>query len=191
LCSTLSIGRDNVMAILEELSFSKSMLVICHRWWQMNTKNQGKHFPLTITVQGVRSSFWKFYKGWKQRPPFWNWIQVAVDEMAPYDIGGEKKFKNAPSAWKIMATIWGWERRYSWELIASRDDSELWFCIETVWSLNAYLLLAHSTIKMPEALLLHDSARPNATVFTTEAITKFRWMVLLHLPENSDLGPSY
>ena len=102
------------------------MLVISHRWWQMSAKNQGKQLPLIITVQGVWSSFWKFYKGWKQGLPFWTWIQVAVDEMAPYDIVGEKKFKNAPSAWKIMATIWGWERCYSWELIALGDDSELW-----------------------------------------------------------------
>jgi hypothetical protein len=56
------------------------------------------------------------------------------------------------------------------------------YCIETVWSLNAYLLLAHPTVKL-EALLLHDT-----TVCTTEAITKFRWTVLLHVPENSDLG---
>jgi hypothetical protein len=53
------------------------------------------------------------------------------------------------------------------------------------------LLLAYPTIKMPEALLLHASARPNTTVCTTEAITKFRWAVLLHLPENSDFGLSY
>jgi len=117
------------MAVFEELSFPKSMLVIHHRWWQMNTKNQGKLFPLIITVQGVRSSFWKFYKGWKQGPPFWTLIQVAVDEMAPYDIGGEKIFKNTPSAWKIMATIWGWERCYSWGLIASGVDSELWLVL--------------------------------------------------------------
>jgi len=64
-------------------------------------------------------------------------------------------------------------------------------CIETVWILNAHRLLAHPTVKMPEALLLRDSARPNTTVCTIEAITKFRWTVLLHLPENFDLGPSY
>jgi len=44
--------------------------------------------------------------------------------------------------------------------------------------------------KVYDVLLIHDNAAPHTNMHTTEAITKFEWTVLLHVPHSPNLAPS-
>jgi hypothetical protein len=53
---------------------------------------------------------------------------------------------------------------------------------ETQIILNAHLCWVCPTTKMSEVLLLLDNTRPHTSVCIVEAITRFRWIVLLRPP---------
>jgi histone-lysine N-methyltransferase SETMAR len=41
-----------------------------------------------------------------------------------------------------------------------------------------------------DVLLFHDNGEPYTNMHTTEAITKFGWTVLLHVPHSPNLAPT-
>ena len=43
---------------------------------------------------------------------------------------------------------------------------------------------------MKKVFLLHDNARPHASIKTREAITSFGWITVSHSPYSPDLAPS-
>jgi histone-lysine N-methyltransferase SETMAR len=47
-----------------------------------------------------------------------------------------------------------------------------------------------ATRKVYDVLLSHDNTGPYTNKHTTEAITKFGWTLLLHVPHSPNLAPS-
>jgi histone-lysine N-methyltransferase SETMAR len=103
----------------------------------------------------------------------------------------KKKFKTAPSAGKVMVTVF-------WDcdgviLVAvmprgATINSEAY--INTLNKLKKRFQRVRPSKDAAEMLLQHDNSRPHTSLRTWEHITKMGWTVLPHLPYSPDLAPS-
>jgi hypothetical protein len=91
----------------------------------------------------------------------------------------KKNFRAAPSAGKVMATVfWDMEGLLLMDLMpkATTINSEAY--VATLTNLHAHLRRVRPHKQMADILLQHDNASPHVSLRTMEAINKFGWTVL-------------
>ena len=102
-----------------------------------------------------------------------------------------KKFKQASSVRKIMATVF-WDRKR----ILLTDFLECGLTInadaycEPVGKLRRAIQNKRSGMLSSWILLLHDNARPHTAARTAQLLQQFRWEVYDHPPYSPHLAPS-
>ena len=102
-----------------------------------------------------------------------------------------KKFKQASSVRKIMATVF-WDRKgivlidfLERGLTINADD----YC-ETVRKLRRAIQNKRRGMLSSGIVLLHDNARPHTAARTAQLLQQLRWEVFDHPPYSPDLAPS-
>jgi histone-lysine N-methyltransferase SETMAR len=103
----------------------------------------------------------------------------------------KKKFKAAPSAGNIMATVF-WDSEVLLLVVIVRREttinSEAY--VNTLKRFHSRMRRVQPHRRMEDVLQLHDNARPQVSLRTTEAIKALRRTVLSHQPYSRDLAPS-
>jgi histone-lysine N-methyltransferase SETMAR len=182
----LDIAEASVCRILEQLGFSK----VCARWVPRQLTDAHKEIRKTICadllerheddgdeflsriVTGDETSLQHFEPETNRQSVEWHHANSP-----------KKKFKAAPSAGKIMATIfWDSEGLLLVNIMprGATINSEAY--VKTLKKLHSRMRRVRPHRQMEDVLLLHDNARPHVSLRTTEAITKLWWTVLPHLP---------
>jgi histone-lysine N-methyltransferase SETMAR len=103
----------------------------------------------------------------------------------------KKKFKTAPSAGKVMVTVfWYCDGAILVDVMprGATINSEAY--INTLNKLKKCFRRVRPDKNPAEMLLQHDNARPHTSLRTREHITKMGWTVLPHPPYSPDLAPS-
>lgn len=102
-----------------------------------------------------------------------------------------KKFRQTPSAGKVMATVF-WDRKgillidYMETGTTINSDS---YCA-TLRKLRRAIQNRRCGRLIAGVTLLHDNARPHVSRQTQELLTHFGWSVMPHPPHSPDLAPS-
>jgi len=102
-----------------------------------------------------------------------------------------KKFKQASSVRKIMATIF-WDRKgillidFLERGLTINTDA---YC-ETVRKIRQAIQNKRRGMLSSVIVLLHDNARPYTVARTAQLLQQFRWEVFDHPPYSPDLAPS-
>jgi histone-lysine N-methyltransferase SETMAR len=143
-------------------------------------ENEGDNF-LARTVTGDEIWLHHYEPETKRQSKEWH------NENSPR----KKKFRAAPSAGKVMATVfWDMEGLLLVDIMPKGTTINSEAYVATLTNLHARLRRVRPHKQMADILLQHDNARPRVSLRTTEAINKFGWKVLPHPPYSPDLAPS-
>jgi len=103
----------------------------------------------------------------------------------------KKKFKTTPSARKDMITVfWDIDGVILVDVMARGETINLDVYIKTLQKLKQCYRRVQPNRNSGDMLIQHDNTRSHTSLQTQEAITKFGWNVLPHLPYSPDLVPS-
>lgn len=103
----------------------------------------------------------------------------------------KKKFKSAPSAGKVMASVfWDSEGVLLVDIMERGTTINSTAYVNTLKKLEGRLRRVRPHRQKADVLLLHDNARPHVSRQTTAEIVKLGWTVLPHPPYSPDLAPS-
>jgi len=102
-----------------------------------------------------------------------------------------KKFKQASSVRKIMATVfWDRKRILLFEFLERGLKINADAYCETVRKLRRAIQNKRRGMPSSGIVLLHDNARPHTAARTAQLLQQFRWEVFDHPPYSPDLEPS-
>jgi histone-lysine N-methyltransferase SETMAR len=103
----------------------------------------------------------------------------------------KKKFRVAPYAGKVMATVfWDMEGLLLVDIMPKGTIINSEAYVATLTNLHACLRRVRPHKQIADILLQHDNARPHVSLRTTEAINKFGLTVFPHPPYSPELAPS-
>ncbi len=98
-----------------------------------------------------------------------------------------QKFKEKPSARKVLATIF-WDRKDVLLLEYCPKDSNM--TSDTLIRLQKAIKSKHPGLLKQKVILMHDNATPHLAKLTQSLLNQLKWDVFLHLAYSLDLPPS-
>jgi histone-lysine N-methyltransferase SETMAR len=102
-----------------------------------------------------------------------------------------KKFKTAPSAKKVMATVfWDHKGVLLVDFLTKGDTVNADRYCDTLSRLREAIRRKPPGLLRTGVVLLHDNARPHSANRTRELLRRYHWDVLDHPPYSPDLAPS-
>lgn len=193
--SILGIGEASVCRILKTLGLRK----VCSRWVPRMLTDAHKNTRKTVCsellaqyedggddflariVTGDETWLHHFEPETKRQSMEWH----------HKDSPRKKKFKSAPSAGKVMASVfWDSEGVLLVDIMEPGTTINSTAYVATLKKLQGRLRRVRPHRQNEDVLLLHDNARPHVSRQTTGDIRKLGWTVLQHPPYSPDLAPS-
>ena len=192
----VSCSRFSIHGILTELL---EMTKVCARWVprQLTSDHKKNRMGaalqlLTLYNEEGEAFFDRVVTGDETWVHYWTpETKEASKQWKTRDEPTPVKFKEQPSAGKVMATVF-WDRQgvLLVEYLADRSTLTQDTYFDTLMKLRDAIKRKRPGKLSKGILLLHDNARPHVAKLIRHLLDQFRWKVFGHPPYSPDLAPS-